>query len=87
MDIASYARVTERADQDGVEVSGKIRESVLWDRGAIAQIAISAPIESRQVDGYAACFNHLGGLRDNFFPNPVAGNDSNPSFRAHGKVR
>src|SRR5439155_10866545 len=54
--------------------------------GAVAQVAVGAPVEVRECDGRAAGFEHAHRFGDHFFADTVAGRDGDALLR-HAQQR
>src|SRR5208282_4233822 len=87
VDVRGDAGIAKRAHQDRIELPAEHGEAIAGHSDAVGQVAIGAPIKMRRFEIGAGGFKNFDGLRDDFFSNAVAGDDSNFSFLAHaGKI-
>src|SRR6266496_6717783 len=85
MNVGGHARIAERADQNGVEIAGQRGKTIRRDRYVLAQVAVGAPVEVGKRQVRPGGLKHAHGLRDDFLPDSVAGNNSDPLPWAHSR--
>ena len=84
MNVRGDAGISERADEDGVEVTGESCEAVGWDGGAVFEVTVGSPVEIGEVERRAGSFDNPDCLRDYFLADAVAGNDGDSLAGGHG---
>src|SRR3989454_3462531 len=86
--VARYARVSDRAQQDGVHVVAQMVERRVWERFPGLEVVIGAVWQTLELEGDAVLpggpFDGAEGRIDDFGPDPVAG-DHGDSAPSHSK--
>ena len=75
MNVGGYTWIAEGAHKNGVEIAGQHLEGVGRDGGAVAEVAVGAPVEAGELDGRAAGANDFESVRNDFLADTVSGND------------
>src|SRR6516225_6761896 len=83
MDVGGHARIAEGAQQDGVEITTQLFETIGSNRSAISQVTVSAPIEISQVESHTHGFDDFYSLGHNLLTDPISGNHRNSFALIH----
>ena len=87
MEVRGHARIAEGAHQDGVEFPVQHGKTIRRDGHSVGQVAFGAPVEKSHLDRNPGGGDRRHGLGDDFPSDPVAGNDGDAFFCAHGPKR
>jgi len=86
VNVRRDARVAEGADENGVEIAGQSGEAIGRDGDFIGEVTVGSPVERGHFDRGANGPHDIHSLRDDFLPDPVAGDYGN-SLLAHANRR
>ena len=85
MNIGRHPVIAKRACENGIKVTRQHGEAVRWNRHSVGKIAVCAPIEVAQFDRRVRRLDRLHRLWNNFFADPVSGNNRDSFLVIHGR--